>query len=369
MGAIGGMLGLAGGVGGTGIQGPTPASIYNPVTAEQIQSSIAGAQGGIQQQQDLLRALQAQQGLQRQSDVYGMFGNVAAGQGPNPAQAMLAQQTGANIANQAALMAGQRGAAQNVGQMARLAAQQGGALQQQAVGQGATMQAQQALQAMGQMGTMAGQMAGQQIGQTQALSQAQQAQQTAMLGAQQAYNQQQVQQQAAINQANAALATGQMGITASAIGGGMQALGASAFKKAAQGGFIEDAPEAPMQQPNVGAYQPDMSAYRGESEIGAFLHRTLGKQQMPQQAQMPQKRPLFAHGGMPHDYRSGGHVKAAGHHQQATKPGDSYANDKIPAVLSEHEIVIPRSVTMGKNPVHDSAKFVAAVLAKRKAGR
>lgn len=76
---------------------------------------------------------------------------VANGTGPNPAQAMLNQQTGQNVANQAALMAGQRGAGANAGLIARQAAQQGAATQQQAVGQGATMQAQQQLGALGQI--------------------------------------------------------------------------------------------------------------------------------------------------------------------------------------------------------------------------
>ena len=76
-----------------------------------------------------------------------------------------------------------------------------------------------------------------------------------------------------------------------------------------------------------------------------------------------------AKGGMTHDYRSGGKVKAKKAGQKAVDKGDNYANDKIPAVLSEHEIVLPRSVTLGKNPERDAAAFVRAVLAKRKMKR
>lgn len=82
----------------------------------------------------------------------GQLQGVANGTGPNPAQAMLAQQTGANVANQGALMAGQRGASQNVGLLAREAANQGAATQQQAVGQAASLQSQQQLNALGAIG-------------------------------------------------------------------------------------------------------------------------------------------------------------------------------------------------------------------------
>lgn len=77
---------------------------------------------------------------------------VVNGTGPNPAQAMLNNATGANVANQAALMAGQRGANANVGMMARQAAMAGSAAQQNAAGQAAQLQAQQSLGAMNQQG-------------------------------------------------------------------------------------------------------------------------------------------------------------------------------------------------------------------------
>lgn len=48
---------------------------------------------------------------------------------------------------------------------------------------------------------------------------------------------------------------------------------------------------------------------------------------------------------------------------------NSYANDIVPTKLETGGIVIPRKVTMGKDPVNDSAKFVAAVLAKRRFGK
>jgi len=73
-----------------------------------------------------------------------------------------------------------------------------------------------------------------------------------------------------------------------------------------------------------------------------------------------------AKGGMAKDFRTGGKVKADSRKEKAVSKGNDYANDKIPAVLSEHEIVLPRSVTMSKDPVKESAKFVASVIAKRR---
>jgi hypothetical protein len=115
-------------------QGALNSQLYNANGVGTQGSAISGLQGVAAQQ----AALAAQQGATTQQ-----YQNLASGVGPNPAQSMLNQQTGQNVANQAALMAGQRGASANVGLMARQAAQQGAATQQQAVGQGATMQAQQ----------------------------------------------------------------------------------------------------------------------------------------------------------------------------------------------------------------------------------
>ena len=142
MGAVGGLIGINGGNSGTGFSTPSGTN------AAQLQTAYTGNQNALTSQQNLLNALQQQNGLGNQTNVYNQLQGVASGQGPNPAQAMLNQETGQNVANQAALMAGQRGASQNVGLMARQAAQQGANLQQQAVGQGASMQAQQGLNAL-----------------------------------------------------------------------------------------------------------------------------------------------------------------------------------------------------------------------------
>ena len=63
----------------------------------------------------------------------------------------------------------------------------------------------------------------------------------------------------------------------------------------------------------------------------------------------------------------GGGVTAKSPEQKATKSGNSYSNDKVPALLSEGEVVIPRSVMQSREPARSAADFVAKVLAKRRA--
>lgn len=200
--AVGGLLGLGGGA------GPSLAQIDSPVTMDQANNAYTNAQTGLQGQQDFLKALQAQNGVQNQSQVFNQLQDVAAGNGPNPAQAQLANATGANVANQAALMAGQRGAGANVGLMARQAARQGAQTQQQAAGQGAALQAQQSMNALGAMGSLANQQVAQQAAATGGYSQAAQNEQANLLNSINAQNAAKVSNQSNVNNANAALASG-----------------------------------------------------------------------------------------------------------------------------------------------------------------
>ena len=71
-------------------------------------------------------------------------------------------------------------------------------------------------------------------------------------------------------------------------------------------------------------------------------------------------------GSIERDFTGGGHVAATKPAEKAVKPGNSYANDKIKALLSEGEVVIPRSVMDSKDPARGAADFVSKVLAKRK---
>ncbi len=65
---------------------------------------------------------------------------------------------------------------------------------------------------------------------------------------------------------------------------------------------------------------------------------------------------------------AGGHVAANNSDQKAEVSGDSLKNDKIPAMLSEHEIVIPREVAMAEDAPEKAAEFVAKIKGKKKGG-
>lgn len=401
MGAISGLFGLAGGQSGTGIASPQGAPVVNPTNQNQILNAYNQSQQTLQSQNALLGAIQQQGGLANQSQVYNQLQNVAAGKGPNPAQAMLSQATGQNVANQSALMAGQRGAAANVGLIARQAAMQGANTQQQAANQAAVMQANQSLGAIGQAGQLANTQAANEIGQTNALGQANQAEQQALINAQMGTNQANVGAQGSVNAANAGLANTTMQGQQGLIGGILNA-GGSAAKFMAQGGEAAQMADGGMTpqsafgpqsefgqflnsvQPGAGM-APEMPQFGGTNAVPASIQSgisSLGKKQGaataapagsgPEVLSSGAKAPMEmmkADGGMTHDYRGGGKVNAKASSEKAVKSGNSYANDKIPAVLSEHEIVIPRNITMGKDPINDSAKFVASVLAKRRGKR
>lgn len=356
MGAVSGMLGLAGGQSGTGIQGPTGANITSPVTGSQLSNAYTGAQAGMSGQQDLLAALQRQNGLDNQSNVYNQMQGVANGTGLNPAQAMLNQTTGQNVAQQAALMAGQRGAASNVGLMARQAGMQGANIQQQAAGQGAVMQANQSLNALGQLGGMANAQAANQIGQTNANTQAQQQEQQALLNAQGQYNQAQAGSQASVNAANAGLANTQMGNQANMLGGIFNAAGAGGMmgqgvQKAAGAGALM-AQGGPVS--SIGQHFAKMAMGGDVPVVLSPGEKLLDPSAV--EAVKNGANPMAVGKTVPGKPKVGG-----------TK--NSYANDTYETKAPEGSIVVPRSETKSKNPNRASSEFVHKVLAKRQGGR
>lgn len=379
------MLGLGGGASGTGFSGPTQALQVQPTTAAQANTAYGDTQNSMAQQQALLAALQQQQGLQNQSQVYGQLQGVVNGTGPNPAQAALNQNTGQNVANQAALMAGQRGASQNVGMIARQAGQQGAAIQQGAVGQAATLQANQSLNALSQAGQLATTQAGQQIGQTNANTQAQQAEQSNILNAIQGQNTTNVQQQNGVNTANAALANTQMQGQQGLIGGVMNGAGAL-MGGGAEGGDVRMADGGAAASPYSLGVNTNLSS-GPQSSFGQFVSGVNAPDEddnsTPQQAPttgagaLQQGMSTFAQGignqaglakggNVGHKLKKGGHVPGTPKVKGAV---NDYANDTVDAKLSPGEIVLPRSVTKSADPIKASAAFVANVLAKRKVGK
>lgn len=404
MGFVGSILG-----GGKGA-GFTP---YAP-TPQMIANANLDVKDAIKRQQNFINAMQGTQGLQGQTNVFqqeqalaNQYGNIAAGQGPNPAQAMLAQATGQNVANQAALMAGQRGAGVNAGLIARQAAQQGGNLQQQSAGQAATMQAQQslaAMQAQAQQQAMMAQLAGTQVNQQQ---QAQQALAQAALQRQQnVFGLQQSATQAAGNVAAATAKTqgdvlggmgsalgtampliqkglsgmgdyfgGMFGSLGSTVGGGLAA-GASGVAPSgmtAVGAGAEAAtsiaPAAAMVAAEGGEVPKIKSQPTGpRSSYG----RMLSGVKMASGGKVPA---LVSPGEV---YLKPNDVKQVAAGRKAPMDGEKipgkakvpgakndYANDTVHKTLEEGGIVLPRSVTQSKNPDKKAAEFVRAILAKK----
>ncbi len=172
-------------------------SLIQTTNNPQINAANAQSLAALQQMNALNPQLAALHGIGNEASAYGQmqglanqYQGLANGTGPNIALDQLNQTTGQNVANQAALMGGQRGAGANAGLLARQIAQQGANTQQQAVGQAATMRAQQQLAAMqglqqqqGMLGNYAANEAGQQIGQTNAYDQAAQNYQANLLNA------------------------------------------------------------------------------------------------------------------------------------------------------------------------------------------
>lgn len=400
MGAIGGMLGLNGGINGTGISGPQAAPITGGTDLNQINQAYAGNQGALQSQQGLLTALQGQGGIGNQSQVYNQLQGVVNGTGPNPAQAQLAQATGANTANQAALMASQRGVGANPGMIARQAAQQGAANQQNAAGQAATLQANQSLNALGQAGNIAGNQVANQIGATGANTQAQQSEQGILQGALNNTNQANVAMQGNINTSNAGLAGNSMSAQQGLVGGILGA-GGKAMAGGAEGGFAgygyADGGTAAGPQSFLGKYAAGMgdsfsglggaagsggaALNKGMASFGSGLAHQLTPTPVTNvplsqvqnmdgsavaAAPPPAQAPVAnAQGGnVGPKLKSGGGVPG-----QAKVTGNSYANDNVKALLSPGEGVIDRETMHAPGQIGDAARFVMAYVNRKKGAK
>jgi len=387
IGTVGGALagGLMGWFGGKDDEtDPTMPDITSPVTQGQLNQAHGATQSGLEQQQAFVNALNAQNGIGNQSQVYNQLQGIASGTGPNPAQAMLNQATGANVANQAALMASQRGSSANSGMLARQAAMQGANIQQNAAGQGATLQANQSLNAIGAAGNMANQQVGQQANAVGNFNQFAQNNQGQLLGAQSNYNNAITGAKGNVNSNNQLAADRD----AKQTGGLLNGVGAAAgaFAKGVGGGGSSDtgSTDAMFKMPQLGANVvkttpsgPSLGAnlnFAGGGPVGAasFVGRHLsGKPQLahggtvdalvsPGERYLPPAEVKKVASGKKAPLSAGQKIAGTPKH-----PGNDYRNDTVPKKLQEGGIVIPNSVLQSKNPHAAAATFVAAVLAKQ----
>ncbi len=383
------------------------ADLVTPTTAAQADQTYQQSQDALAQQQAFLQALQGQNGIQNQSNVFNQLQGVANGTGPNPAQAMLAQQTGNNVAAQAALQAGQRGSSANPAAIARQAAQQGGNMMQQAAGQGASLQAQQSLNALNQLGGIAGQQVGQQQGATQFLNQAAQGEQQNILNALAQQNQNKVANVEQMNQANAGIANtaaqGQYGILSGLMKGASG--GAAATAKAhggmigmAEGGKVPSGPKSRVggflsgmgqgMQSSASPYNAMQDGVAGvlSAAIPMVASALAPAPVAPASQAVPgvgHATPQLAKGGKVPVKVSPGELylrpeaakqvaegkanplavgkKIPG---KAKVKGDSYANDTVDAELDVGGVVVPKSKMESNDPMEHARRFVEAVYAQ-----
>jgi len=268
-GSIGDALGLNNQFVGQG------ANITPGTNAGQLSTAYQGAQGALGQQQALASALTpgVTGATNAQNALLTAFQNQAMGKGPNPAQAQLNQNTGANIASTAALLAGMRGSSANPGLAAAQIAQQGAATQQGAVGQEAALQAQQELAAQQEEAGLTGQIVGQAGQAVGGLNTAQQSEQNILQNANTSYNNALVGMQENINNVNAATAAANQNMAGNLFGGltsGLSsALGGGAISGmfGAKGGLVKRS-MSPHMKSIAMIFHPKKYADGGEIDEG-----------------------------------------------------------------------------------------------------
>lgn len=415
--------GLGGGVsnilGTTNKFQATAAPIQAGTDATQLGTAYTGVQGALGQQGAVTGILNngLRSGATAQQNLAQMYFNQANGAGPNPAQAELNQATGQNIAQQAALVAGTRGGATNAGLIARENAQQGAATQQSAVGQAATLNAQQQLAAESNLQNLSANQIAQGTSATQGLNNAQQNEQGILQGANTSLNNANVSQQSNINSTNAAVATGNANTAAKTVSGIGNAIVGGALglafadggevsedampwhkaRKMATGGVVGQQTAAPVSyvgqwlnsnvQTSGPTLQPGQAIdtsganpfdFKAKDKKAATLPSTTGAQLASNTAadvggdaiaevagdpgEMASNIMYSAHGGL---MKRGGKVDAKGKDEKAVKGGDSYANDKIPAMLSQGEFVIDRETMKDPGPMGQMARALAQHISKR----
>jgi hypothetical protein len=306
--------------------------------------------------------------------------NEAAGNGPNPAQQQYVQNAQQIAGSQAALNAQNR--ALNPGLAARLSSQAGTQTTQQAAGNAAAQQGQQQIAAQGQLANLTGQ---EQTG----------AEQAAAINSQVAQN-----NTNSVNQQQQSILGGL--ISNIPIIGSLFAKGGDVSKRRpllefgggdisypvqpmADGGTINVPGSPSFSNASItGTSQPNQKAM--SSFVGKWLNGA-GSSDPGATAGLPMTATSannfgagdFFSGDAPAlgaDLSSaapaaalmkkGGQVKAKDPKQKANTPDDSLKNDKIPALLSQGEIVIPRHITMHPQAAQKAAAFVQAVLNKRR---
>lgn len=343
------------------------APLIQPVTLPQVNAATGLGNSGVINSFDLATALNpgANQGIQTQSNLATALQNQANGVGPNPAQSALSQSTGQNIASQGSLEAGQRGASANVGLEGRQIAQQGAGIQQNAIGQAATLQAQQQLAAQNQLQTLAGTQVNQAQTGVNAENSAAQTNQGNLLGALQGYNTNQVSNVGTQNSANAGIAETNANNTGKAVGGLFQGAAAAPLLFASQGGETSQLlakalskramPDHMRSMAEI--YHPKVLKMADGGPIDQPIQNDSSVNFNPL-SEVEQLAPLVAAVAANKGAVVPGNPKVPGKNTQK--------NDVVPAMLTPKEIVLPLSVTQAKNPGEAAKAFVENIKGKSK---
>lgn len=320
------------------------ANIQAGTNADQLQTSYNNAQQPVfNQNQIAMQTLPGvQQGVNNEAIIANQLAGVAAGTGPNPAQAALNQNTGQNIAQQAALAAGVRGGGTNAGLIAQQNAQTGAGIQQNDIGQAATQQAAQQLAAQQAGANLAATQVTQGQGATTAANTAAQGEQGILQNANTAYNNAGVNMQSNINNVNSATAAANQQEN-NGIFGGIASMASSLpvvgslFKGLAKGGNVCAGPH----QSHVANFMSEGGETGSVPAMVSPGERYLNKEEV---------RQVVEDGANP---RSLGKVFKG----KAKVKGDSLKNDILPETLEEGGVVIPRHVETKKDR-HRSELFV-----------
>lgn len=351
--------------------------------------------------------LQNQSNLESQQQALAQqYGALARGEGYNPAQAMLNQRTGQNISQQAALAASTRGAGANAGLIAANNARQGAATQQEAVGQGATLQAQQSNQALQNQGNQYNAISAHQT----AIQNAIQGQQGiqgnlygASINANNAQNNTNVANYGMAQGINSQVAQKNADATNATTAGLLNGAGSAAAMFLAEGGEVKDDSYHQMAQiyyphmyeggsmPNFGVGDP------GSVMVSTPKFEPTVQQKYGLEGMMGGKggKGGGGMGGMMGGGEGGsaagagegagaaalaGGMAQGGQVQEKLKKGgkvpgkpkvnhNDYDNDTVPALLSPGEVVIDLNTLHDKGKLGQMARFVAANIERKKAGR
>lgn len=399
-GAIGSVLGTNNNFQATG------AKIQQGTNANQLNQAYNGAQGALGAANNLNASLTpgVNQGANTQNTLTQQLQAEALGQGPNPAQTALNQNTGQNIAQAAALAASTRGAGTNAGLIAQNAANTGAQTQQTSIGQEATQEAQQQLNAQNALQNLAATQVGQGTTATQLQNQTQQNEQNILQGANTAANNAAVSSQNNINATNAAVAAGNQQANQnilSGIGQGINSLG-GAIGLFAEGGEV---PEHIQQMAEI--YHPQALSWQNSSINPGQIQETaplqipqiqakpttfipsLAKKKNPDEGEPPAPD-LSADNSIPPPpdltsvapavpptaLHSGGAVEREKKYVKGGKlPGkpkinhDAYSNDTVKAKLTPGEGVIDIDTMKDPGKLGQMARFVIANIERKKMGR